>query len=365
MLKRHVFVDRVNYKLYPNMYTILVGRPGIGKGAAVNPAISILREANAANILSDRLTMEYILERMAKGFTGPQVSPTGGISIGTDSTACIFSPELSIFIGASQATLPVLTDLWDSREDDFHYGTRGKGEIVVSKPAVCLLAGSTAEWLMDSIPASAIGGGFTRRVNFVYARDRGTPIAFPPPRVVNCPDRDELVNDLRHISGLRGQFRFHKDVIAPFTQFYDDCMPDEFADAATAGYVSSRWAQATKLAMVFSAARTDSLEIELDDWAKAVDLVEAVGKDVKAVFRGVGASDMVQAADKVLRFLERRGYATKREILSVTWQDVTSMELDSVLMTLRDGGLIIEDIRGSAPAVYKPAPIPKAKGATP
>src|SRR6266404_9563457 len=91
-LKRSTWVDRVNWKLYPNLYVVLVGRPGIGKGAAMNPVIAMLKEAGTSNILSDRITMEYVLEKLSKGFpkvsaTGPPTAPT--VKLGTESAATI------------------------------------------------------------------------------------------------------------------------------------------------------------------------------------------------------------------------------------------------------------------------------------
>src|SRR5260370_25216813 len=81
-MKRHCWIDRGTYKLYPNLFTVLVGRPGLGKGAAVNPAMSILKEANTTAVLSDRVTIEYVLEKLSKGFPATAVASGGGIVFG-------------------------------------------------------------------------------------------------------------------------------------------------------------------------------------------------------------------------------------------------------------------------------------------
>jgi hypothetical protein len=344
------------------MYTILVGNPGIGKGAAVNPALTILKEANTANVLSDRLTMEYVLEKLSKGFTSPTQLPGSGITFTTDASAMIFSPELSIFITASQITLPILTDLWDAREGDFDYGTRHKGSYKIHSPCISMLAGSTAEWLIGSIPASAVGGGFTRRVNFVYAKKKARSVPWP---AINAAAnwKQGLVNDLRHISALRGAIRLDTPARPLFERLYNDSDVDEFTDAATAGYVASRWAQTTKLAMVLSVAESDDLVVTKKHWEEAEARIEVVSKDIKMVFRGVGQSDLVQAADKVLRFLEMRAAANRSEIMQVMWQDCNSMELDVILATLEQGNLISVTYTGGRPVYTAASQIPK-KAAT-
>ena len=112
-LKRNVFVGRGTYKLYPNLYTVLVGRPGIGKGSAMHPAESILKDADTNHIMSDRMTIEYALERMARGWQNIHSGNVpGGISIGIDTLRVHrLVRTISVFISASQFTIKeILTD---------------------------------------------------------------------------------------------------------------------------------------------------------------------------------------------------------------------------------------------------------------
>ena len=224
VLKRNVWVGRGSYKLYPNLFTILVGRPGIGKGSAINPVINLINEAKLVNTLSDRVTIEYVLERMSKGWPSQIRGPQGGWILGQDHTTLIISPEVSVFIGASQNTLPILADLWDAREGEFVYGTRHKGEFRIKDPCVCLLGGSTQEWLISSVPANAVGGGFTRRVNFVVANDREKLL--PWPILSNQHQvRDNLVTDIKSVGRLYGEYKFAKDVVPLFEKVYKDSSP--------------------------------------------------------------------------------------------------------------------------------------------
>ncbi len=341
---------------------VLVGRPGIGKGSAINPALTILREAATANLLSDRVTIEFVLEKLSKGWPhfGTGVTP-GKIQVGIDHSCLILSRELSVFVTASQFTLPILTDLWDANEGDWIYGTRGKGEFKISDPCVCLLGGSTQEWLISSIPPSAIGGGFTRRVNFVVAYDREKLI--PWPVVSNHSNiRDDLISDLKEIGKLTGEFRFHKDTIPIFEEVYRDSVPLLYDDMATTSFKTSKWAQVSKLAMCFSAVRGDDLIITANDFRLARDAVESVAINVPRVFRGVGESELVKATTKVLEFIENKGFASRDEILKAHWRDVTSDDLDRVLATLKEAYIIREYTQGRKTmwqAVERPVTKPK------
>lgn len=324
---------------------MLVGRPGLGKGAAVNPAMSILKEANTTAILSDRVTIEYVLEKLSKGFPATQMASGGGLVFGQDSSVILFSPELSIFITASQYTLPILADLWDSREGEFSYGTRHKGDYKIKNSCISMLAGSTQEWLISSIPNSAIGGGFTRRVNFVFAKDKSQSI--PWPSMNHSGLRGNVVNDLRHIAQLRGEFKFDPDAAAIFEIYYNSTEPDEFADEATTAYTSSQAHHAAKLAMTLSACHSDSLIINKKDIEDAIDKVEEVKRTINMVFRAVGESDLVNAADRVLRFIENKGLASRSDILRSNWRHISSNDLDTILTTFVQGGLLLERQQGN------------------
>lgn len=323
----------------------------------MNPAIALLKEAGTSNILSDRITMEYVLEKLSKGFPKIYGSPNGTnptpggqtLKLGVEAAALLVSTELSVFITASQFSITCLSDLWDSKEGIYQYGTRGKGEWNINAPCVSLLGGSAQDWLVKSVPADAVGGGFTRRVNFVLATKKDRQIPWPSKY---RPRSDDLVEDLRAISLLRGEFRFTPGAKRVFERYYNSCDPNEFDDEASAVYKVSKWANASKLAEIVSVARSDSLIINELDLQIAIDKIEDVAKDLKIVFRAVGESDLASASDRVIRFLEGRGYATRGEIMQFNWRNFTSQELDVILATFRESNMIGERILGNKTLYY-------------
>lgn len=337
-------MGRGTYRLHPNLYTVLVGRPGIGKGTAIKPAINLMKEAKVANTLSGRITIEYVLERLSSGWPQPMLG--GTLKIGNESACMIYSTELSVFLGASVNTLPILCDIWDFDEGDFEYGTRHKGEFRIKNPCISLLGGSTQEWLISSIPSSAVGGGFTRRVNFVVANDREKLLPWPVVQNHSAV-RDNLIMDLQSIARLKGEFQFANDVRPLFEACYSvDSNPTEYDDEATTSYKTSLWAQVVKLAMCMSASRADDLIITKEDFRKSYDAIMTVAGNVPRVFRGVGESEMAVATDKILRFLESKGFANRQEILKALWRDVTREDLDKILATLLEGAVIYEYQQG-------------------
>ena len=311
----------------------------------MSPAIQIMREAGTANILADRTTMEYILEKMSSGF--PKLSKNGvgsSIKIGTESAVTITAGELCVFLTASQFSIACLTDLWDCREGVFQYGTRGKGEWNVRDPIVNLLGASAPTYLVKSIPNDAIGGGFTRRVNFVL----GTSVVKKPlSKYLWEAKKDILVEDLRFIHTINGEFSLTPQVKTLFEDYTDLCDPEEFDDEASSVYKASKWTNVGKLAQVLAISRGDDLLVTEPDIQVAIDRVEEIAENVKRVFRVVGESPMVVQTEKVVKFLEGKGFATRGEILQHNWRHMTSNELDVIIVTLREAGVLIERTIGS------------------
>lgn len=332
------------WRMFPNLYVVLVGRPGIGKGEAMNPALSLLKEAGTANILSDRTTMEYALEKLSKGFSKISHNGTGTIKLGSESSALIVSTELSVFITASQFSITCLTDLWDCREGVYQYGTRGKGEWNIREPLVGLFGASAQEWLVKSIPADAVGGGFTRRVNFVLGRESKDN---KPSSALWEKTKPDLIEDLRYISLLRGRFSLTPKAEALLDDYSKLCKPDDFDDLATSVYKVTKPTNVGKLAQVFAISRGDDLLILESDIQRGIDEVEKVASDIKIVFRAVGESSLVTASERVITFLEARGFSSRDEIMKHNWRHFTSGELDVIIATLREAGMVYERTVGN------------------
>ena len=324
--------------MFPNLYTVLVGPPGVGKGGAIIPAVDILQTAGASNMLSDRVTIQYCLEQIAKGFNSVQVTQ-GAVSLGHDASCFISVPELQVFLRASDdSLLSSMNDLWDCRDGPSDYGTRSKGCFKIEKPCPTLLGGITPGQLAECLPSKTIAGGFTRRCNFIYETQPSQRITWPSKDVrVN----QAFVDDLLEIGQIQGEFTLAADARQLFEKYYNTDFSGEFDDEATLSYNTTRWVHATKVAICLSAARSDSRTIECRDLKLALELIDECANDLDRVFRQVGDSDLAVVLDKVVRYIETKGYASRQMILGALYRDIGSTAmLDVILATLEQGGII-------------------------
>jgi hypothetical protein len=204
----------------------------------------------------------------------------------------------------------------------------------------------------------AVSGGFTRRVNFIYTVENSKSI--PRPSLNGNFDKqiEPLVQDLRHISTLRGEFRLTPAAWALFEPYYTfSSHVNEFDDEASAAYATTRKFHALKLAMAISASRSDSMLVDYSDMELAILKVQECSDDLRKVFRSVGESNMAYAADRLMRLLEMKGFCSRQEIMNVMWRHVSTTELDVLLATLESGNLIEHQNRGGR-SMYKAVPQP-------
>lgn len=340
---------RGSRNLFPNLYTILVARPGVGKGESIIPAGKILDKSNTANMLSDRMTMPHIISAMHKGF-----QRIGQTTIGIDHTAVMFAEELSTFMRASEDELDTLNQLWNA-PDKYGSGTIARGNESIENPCFVLLGGTTPKWLCKSIPSDSHGGGFTRRVNFVFAKNNSKCTPFPKP----WQPSQILIEDLTHIGQLQGEMILSQQAMPIFEQLYRHCKTDvDFEDEASATYKTSKWTNVMKLAMVLSICESDSLIIAKHVLQRAIDLADQIQRDLGMVFSYVGESDIAQSAAKVMEFVNKMGYVTAPQIMRHMSKDITWDVLNTqILPTLCNSSppLLMMSTIGSNTKYYDPS----------
>ena len=149
-LKRNVWVNQVDWKVYPNLSILLIGPSGIGKDTSINAAMEMIRATEAVPILGGK-TIEALKAQM--------------VDLGKPA-ACVFAAaELTAFLGGKdyqKSIVQELTDLLSSNEA-CDVTTKSEGKKVIMQPTLTFFGGSTEAWLGKSMPDGAFEGGFIGR----------------------------------------------------------------------------------------------------------------------------------------------------------------------------------------------------------
>lgn len=340
-LKRNVYIWYHSIKFFPNQYIILVGPPGLGKGSAIKPAAALAKEAGTVNYLSDRITAEKIIEKLADGFTHPVIQTAGGNIIGAlavkEHTACILAKELPVFLGSSDWMHTLLCSLWD--ENEFEHQTKNKGSRFIKDMCVSILGGCVPDYIrkLTKDTLAAVTGGFTARCIFVYATSKSQLISngWGAPNGNKSTLEHELIEDLKHISRVEGEVFLTDEAKTIWDTMYGNYgKAGDFESDALANFRSRVPSHVIKCALTLSISESDSLRITKEHITKAIDLIEDVCKNVDVTFRAVGESPLATAQDRVMRFIEERGQCSGREILKYNHRHITQEQLDVILKIL-------------------------------
>ncbi len=155
----------------PNLYIMLLGDSGLGKGFPINRAKLLVTKANVTRVIAGRSSIQAIVQDLSRS---KQVE---GKPIITDSRGFIVNGELSTAIIQDPDSLTILTDLYDG-----HYNPewtnllKGDGAEKLKNPYITALFGSSPAHFYDSIPQANIEGGYIGRNLIIYEEKRSQDV---------------------------------------------------------------------------------------------------------------------------------------------------------------------------------------------
>lgn len=171
-LGNRVWVDKLNRPLYPNLYVMLVGPSGCGKGVAIDFAMDRWQDVeglkDSGRLYRGAITKQRVLDLLG----GRQTNTVGGkAQVGSAPPVpqpWLIAPELYNALGQSgrgaEAFIANLTDLYTGSPVPVMEGTRTWGDVSIVGHCINWLAGTTSQWLRKSLSPDAILSGFFGRV---------------------------------------------------------------------------------------------------------------------------------------------------------------------------------------------------------
>jgi energy-coupling factor transporter ATP-binding protein EcfA2 len=347
-LKNNVYFQIGTYTLYPNMFIVLVGPPGVGKGASMNILEQMIIDTKpnqVVNTLSDRITAERIIERIADGWsTAPQIKNMQFVLGKNDHNCLLFSSEIRVLLGASDWMLEFLEEAWS--KTTYEYQTKNKGNVAIDNMCCSLLAASVPDFLrnVNREAHMVITGGFSSRCLFIYAENPSKDLPFPEPLKKNLKSKalyDNLVLDLQEIGTLRGEFVIDTGARLRFEAFLrlNRAASSKDDSEAVANFRARIKAHILKLAMIFSVSRDNTLHISDMDMVNAIAEVQKILVSLSKLFRGAGEGMDAAVTARVQDFIEKYGRVSKKEIFKALHRHLNSSEaLDRILCVLETIG---------------------------
>ena len=200
VIKRNVYIERGGlFKTYPNLYVLLIGHSGLGKGLPVSKATELVSMLNTTRVINGRSSIQSIISELGRRNDTirddvSRVSAHGFIS----------APELAANFVSDPQCNTILTDLFDCH---YHKNWQNKlksGNDDLKNICVSMLAASNMPNLKKALQHSDYEGGFLGRCLQVHES-----IKFQSNSLLkeaqNIFRTEELSRDLERIARHRGK----------------------------------------------------------------------------------------------------------------------------------------------------------------
>jgi hypothetical protein len=316
-LEQKVWVHTNNSPLYPNLYTVLVAPPGVGKSAVLGQLRKFWASLKDHKIAASSVSKASLIDELhdaQRVLVHPGRNPP---TIEFNSLKVIAS-ELTVFI-PDYATefMSVMTNIYDSEPFNERKRT-AKLKIEIPSPQINFIAGTTPSSLVQLLPEGAWDQGFLSRTMLVYGADVMVQSLFS----VGAEDKSmqaKLESDIKEIGNLYGEIKFTPEAAAFIDSWHmggKQPVPDH---PKLQHYLTRRSAHLLKLSQIACISASNNLVIEVEHIQQAMDwlfdLEAFIPEIFKAMHNGGDGKVMDEAWHMLFQFKARYQKGAPRSLL--------------------------------------------------
>lgn len=311
-LERRVWVRTADSILYPNLFTILVSPPGVGKSRIISEVDDLWRGVKRLHVAPKSITKAALVDCLNDSVRKEVLSATQLLEY---HSLLVPSSEFGVLVPSHDLEfLNTLNDIYDCPKI---YSERRRSlpePINIPNPQLNILAGTQPAYLSSLFPETAFGMGFFSRIIMVYC---GVPVKPPlfSTEVKGDPRQADLQKDLESMGSIYGEFRFTAAAASRISDWYDADCPPRPEHMKLLHYATRRILHALKLSMVAAISRSNALVIEDCDVVWALDTLIEAECAMPEIFREMGSSPDSQVLND-LYFYAWRQYMKDKRLLS-------------------------------------------------
>lgn len=296
--ERRVWLRMGQKTTFPNLYTLLVAPPGVGKYI-----IEIVRDlwastlepgtkAPAFKVAPDSMTKASLIDALAKASNGTLLP--GAPAALTYHSLLIAAEEFSVLLPQYDLEyIGTLNAIWNNKP--LHEETRRTGavrSVKIEFPQLNMLGGVQPGWLASVFPEEAWSTGLASRMLMIYASDRIKIGLFDDPGDAE-EVRSQILLSLGRVSQLYGQAHWTKAAADLAIDWHNKDGAPRPEHSKLAYYANRRTEQhMPKLALVSAISRSGTLLLDRLDVERAIEWLTQAESVMPDIFRAmVGKSD--------------------------------------------------------------------------
>lgn len=365
VLERRVFVDVGLGPLYPNLYTVLVAPPGIGKTQLTSKVEKFWLTLSTGNsdglhVAPASMTAASVIDAL-KDAERKFYDPKDPIEPLRYNTLNVCSNEFGTLLPAYDPDMMNrLTDIYDGHP----YSERRRTKEIkfkIDHPQINILAATTPGHLANAMPEGAWDQGFLSRTILVFNSERTLTPLFEKP-VENSTTEKELIADLRHIFGLSGEFKFTPEAAEAINKWHMEGGPPTPDHPRLRNYVTRRTSHLLKLCMIASASSSDARIITIEHLHEALGWLVEAEVMMPDIFKALVVNADMKAMDECWHFAfstflkEGNRPIAEHRLVAFLQERVPVQNVLRMLQVMQQANILTKEIGEDNLIAYRPKP---------
>jgi len=362
-MERRLWVHTKGSNLYPNLYTILVGPPGVGKSAVLSQVERFLRAVPDIHVAPSSVSAASLVDSLVLA-NRKIVRPNDIPSFMQFHYLTAVASELGVFLPIYDPLfMNSLTKFYDGEHYEERRRTGKTNHTKIEHPHLSIIGGTTPSYLNSFLPEGGWDQGFTSRTIFIYS---GEPVFTP----IFGDDSQyskleavylDLLRDLKSIGGLYGKLSWTPEAAVAIEEWNSAGLPPVPDHNKLVHYNSRRLAHCIKLCMIASISRSNEMVITIEDYQMALGWLLDAEVRVVDIFHSMGVAGDSAAIDDtwdfIFRMYNKQGKKPVGEhsIVNFLRSKVPSHNIMRVIEVMSRAGMIKLEMVGGQNA-YVPAP---------
>lgn len=361
-VERKVWIETTKGHWYPNQYILLVGPAGIGKTLCTKTARELLNgirsETDIIHLAPKSVTRAGLADALVKAERAI-VRPMDKITTVRFNSLIAIPGEFGVFLPSwDNEFMSTLTDIWDN--EPYSESKRSqKIEINIPNAQLNLLSADTPAHLSRILPDGAWEEGFMSRTLLAYSNEQ-IYIDILRKSASNENLKEDLLNDLKQIYKLYGEFTFTNEAIDAFSNWDRDGRHPRPDHPKLQSYNVRRASHVLKLCMVASLSSDNEMIITLEHFERAKGWLEELEKSLPEIFKSLNPigtdADVMQECWHYVRtkFSRTKEAIPEHDIIRFMQNKIPAHRIEYIINSMEKARILIKKIRDDGTYGYEP-----------
>jgi len=332
--EKRLWIDRGFFKLFLNLYVVLVAPPGVcAKSTSLSIGMRLLKEAGY-NVFEDSVLKEKIIMEMCE--LEKQIEVKGKMF--RHSSITYVASELNVLLASGVDMVKFLVNIWD-KDDVLIYKTKNAGVFEVTNPYFNLIGAAVPEWFGENVVSDMNSTGFLARTIIIYEDKKRGKEPSPSLTDAQLKARERLIEHLLWMGELYNEIEISRTAEDFYRDWYISQEIDASQDHRLVAYQERKVkTHVLKIAALLALA-DKRLVVDVSDIETSVEMFDGIERKMRIAFILSSPNKLAHYAYKTVQLLSARGGRLPLADLIRTFHtEITRDQFKELLELLSDLG---------------------------